>query len=247
MRRMSTMVVVLTALMFMVLTQTAFAQDDKLATTTLRGLSGVCVFVTMIDPSREWGKPPVEQLPITTSEDEKGQTLKERLREDEKGRTLKERLRKDEKDEEDETLKERLRLKTFAGEPPGKQLRTDVELSLKRAGIRVLTWEEAAEVPGAPYLDVYVQIMKLEVPLDVYVYSLERGVTLDAYAYYVDIQLYQDVFLLREPTLVVSASTWSDSALGRIGPKGLADDVQSCVQNMMYKFLNAWRAANPKK
>jgi hypothetical protein len=67
------------------------------------------------------------------------------------------------------------------------QIQTDVELRLRKAGIRVFTQQEVVHIPGQPWL--YVRVGTLKHPgLELYVDSI-------------DVELRQWVYLARHPNL----------------------------------------------
>jgi hypothetical protein len=111
------------------------------------------------------------------------------------------------------------------------QVRTDVEVKLRQAGIRVLSKEEWLSTAGAPYLYVNIQTAKNNLRL---------------YAVSVSIDLRQDVTLVREPSLRRLVATWSTpGVLGTVGSHKLAT-VRDDVRDLVDQFINAYLAANPK-
>lgn len=111
------------------------------------------------------------------------------------------------------------------------QIQTDVELRLRKAGIRVLSEKERAETPGGPVLYVHVIVLK------------QQNISL--YAYSTHVALGQLVLLARDPTISSLAETWNTGSVGTVGAShlrairgGVADDVD--------KFINAYLAENPK-
>jgi hypothetical protein len=111
------------------------------------------------------------------------------------------------------------------------QLQTDVELRLRNAGIRVLTREGSLKTKGSPLL--YMNITTMPVSnLSLYVFSIL-------------VELYQDVRLERDPSIVVmGASTWSKHYLGAVGKNNLGQ-VRSRVDNLVDMFINDYLAVNP--
>src|SRR5437899_9138582 len=71
------------------------------------------------------------------------------------------------------------------------QLRTDVELKLRQAGINVLTEEEVRRTPGLPYL--YVTVSTLQ---------LQASTLFGLYAFAVNVELVQAICLGRSPTVL---------------------------------------------
>jgi hypothetical protein len=105
-------------------------------------------------------------------------------------------------------------------------LRTDVELKLRLAGIRVVPRTEGVKLPGHPYL--YVQV----------------SVTDSAHAASVDVQLNQDVLMVRNDQFVYGATTWNvGTTISNPNVQGIRDSVKDRVD----EFLNDWLSVNPKK
>jgi hypothetical protein len=109
---------------------------------------------------------------------------------------------------------------------------TDVELKLRQAGIRILSVEEQITTPGAPYLYLNVNVLKLQ----------------SGYVYDAGLFLRQSVFLAPAPkTLILAATTWQALGVtGTIGPNNLGR-IREKVKDLVDQFLNAYLAANPKR
>jgi hypothetical protein len=112
------------------------------------------------------------------------------------------------------------------------QIRTDVELRLRQAGLDVLSELQYAAETGFPYL--YVNVQTLKSSLGPYVYRLE-------------VELKQSVTPIRNPSATLLAPTWAARAkLGIVGVdnvRSLRDD----IRDMVDQFINAYLAANPKR
>ena len=78
------------------------------------------------------------------------------------------------------------------------QIQTDVELRLRKAGIRVLTEQERLDAPGSPWLAV--QVATFQHP------------KIPVYAFMIGVELMQRTYLERNLDLGVSAATWSTSS-----------------------------------
>lgn len=105
-------------------------------------------------------------------------------------------------------------------------IRTDVELKLRLAGMRVVTQGEGIVLPGSP--SVYVQVT----------------VTNPALAANIDLELNQDVLLQRNGQLAPFAVTWrTNSVLANPTLQSIRNDIKDCVD----QFLNDWLSVNPKK
>ena len=114
-------------------------------------------------------------------------------------------------------------------------LRTDVELRLRMAGIRVLTGEQWLNAPGRPTLDVLVGLYK------------SRAERLDGYAKSVEVTVTQDVSLTRDPSTFVRAVTWQGLKTVGLSNSGvLQRDIRDNVADSVDEFINAFLAANPR-
>lgn len=112
-------------------------------------------------------------------------------------------------------------------------IKTDVELKLRQAGIRILTREQWLGTPGKPWLYLNVSVLK----------SPWSG----EYVYGIELKLIQEVTLTRVPRTMTDASTWE--ARGSVGIAGQARllDIRNFVRDMVDQFINAYLAVNPKK
>ena len=106
------------------------------------------------------------------------------------------------------------------------QIRTDVELKLRLAGIKVLTLIEHYEGKGAPYLHIYLDSHKTE--KGEFVYSLSFGII-------------QEVRLVRNNT-ITDAITWSISGVGYNNIEG----IRAHIKDRADKFINDYLSVNPK-
>jgi len=109
------------------------------------------------------------------------------------------------------------------------QLRKEVESQLRNAGIRVLTREEKLKTPGNPQLYVNVNLLKSSSPF--------------AYAYSVEINLEQEVALVRKPKMRTVATTWSQGSVGIVGIANLKA-IQETVRGRVDHFIHDYFAAN---
>ena len=109
-------------------------------------------------------------------------------------------------------------------------IQKEVESRLRHADIPVLTREEAYNAPGKPYL---------------YLSLTTHNTGIDLYSYSVRLELNQDVSLIREPSVRISATTWIANVVGIVGARNLpavAEDVDSLTD----KFIHDYVAANQK-
>lgn len=121
----------------------------------------------------------------------------------------------------------------------GIQLKTDIELILRLAGINVVSEENSFELYGSPYLYFNVNIMKDKDGLYIYSTGLE---------------LTQTVSLHRSPktrellpSTAVAASTWDVGGVGIAGRNVVQEAIRSAAKDLVNMFLNDYLTANPKK
>jgi len=111
------------------------------------------------------------------------------------------------------------------------QLQTDVELRLRKVGIRVvLTQDESRKMPGAPILHVSAPMMKSESGL---------------YAYSICAELIQGVALARDTNIFVLGTTWSTQEIGTVGKNKMVQSVRGAVGDLVDEFINAYLSVNP--
>jgi hypothetical protein len=102
-------------------------------------------------------------------------------------------------------------------------LQSDVEARLRQAGIPVVTQNDA------PIFYVSVNAVK--------------GGLFSAYAYDVEVSVIQLVKLMRDPSIISPAPTWS---LSQIGQAKKAREVREAVTPLVDRFVSLFRAMNPR-
>ena len=107
-------------------------------------------------------------------------------------------------------------------------LRTDAELKLKRAGIKVQSEKESMEKVRIPQLHITVKVL---------------GTSSGNYAAHIRLELREAVDLVRHPGMEVFTSTWTT---GRFGVTQSLSDVRKQEQALLDKFITEYIAANPK-
>jgi hypothetical protein len=120
------------------------------------------------------------------------------------------------------------------GEITKEQIQTDVELKLRMAGIKIVPEQESVGIPGKPNLYVTITAKSL---------SLE---SLGIFPISISLQLYQGVYLQRNPNILVGVPTWERITVGAVGKKRvgmLRDEVRDLVDI----FINDFLSVNPKK
>jgi hypothetical protein len=99
-------------------------------------------------------------------------------------------------------------------------IQTDVELKLRLAGMRI-------DPTTREYLDVEVNVVD------------------SGRAASIDVELYQPVTLVREPSILLAgAPTWST---GSLRMNSSAQGIRDSIKDKADAFLNAWLSVNPKK
>ncbi len=113
-------------------------------------------------------------------------------------------------------------------------LQTDVELQLRRSGIKVLSRQQQLATLGSPYLYVQVTV---------------QGADDDKQpllAVNTEVMCSQIVILRRDPTIRSVAITWIDGTLGIIGRANLAQ-VRDSVKDVVARFVNDYLAMNSRQ
>lgn len=115
------------------------------------------------------------------------------------------------------------------------QLQQDVELRLRKAGIRVLSQTEWKEKPLTPVLYVRSHLVK------------GKGSLAGLYFTHLSFALGEYARLVRNPAIIAIAMTWeSQSSTGSVGTQKVRQFRES-VADKTDEFTNAFLAANPKK
>ena len=110
------------------------------------------------------------------------------------------------------------------------QLTTDVELQLRKAGIRVFAKQERLRAPGQPWLYVNVNTLLLSNGLAAYNISvvLNQRASLDI------------------NTSAANVVTWHSEGLGTVGVSYVSDTVRKYVRDHVDRFINAYLSVNPR-
>lgn len=109
-------------------------------------------------------------------------------------------------------------------------IRTDIEVELRKAGIRVVDRDALDENSGRPYLFVTV--------------NTARG-ALSVYAYSIEMRFQQNATLTRNPDVTLSVSTWNRSVVGTERGSRLPL-LREKIKEMTMAYINDYLAANPK-
>ena len=130
-------------------------------------------------------------------------------------------------------LVEGLKENTKSGGLTEEQLKTDIELKLQLAGIKVNSREESlASKDGA---HIYVNINTFG----------DKGSPFIMYN--ASVVFTQRVTVLRSPFTTVFGTTWSKGAVGIRSKSKFPETAQKAVKELMDLFLNDYLTANPKK
>ena len=111
-----------------------------------------------------------------------------------------------------------------------KSIQDDVQMQLRGAGIKTVPEKEAFDVPGNPYLYVNSHVMKLSATKE-YIYSIR-------------VSFRQNVYSVREPTIIVGAATWSSANI--IGITGNLAKIPTSIKTQVATFIEAYRFVNPR-
>jgi hypothetical protein len=122
------------------------------------------------------------------------------------------------------------------------QILTEIELRLRKGGIKILTDKEIMKIRNFPYLNVTVNSVK----------DKKTGL----YSYDIKVELYKQDILNPEDigetneigfAQLIPIKTWSSELTGSAPGSDLKNSVQKRVDDLADKFINAYLAANPKK
>jgi hypothetical protein len=111
-------------------------------------------------------------------------------------------------------------------------LQTLVQLRLRKAGIRVLDWQETVatvEAVGGPILAVNMSTTEMQ-----------PGI----YSYVLELELSEAAQLMRDPSVTVWATTWHELRYGTC-PAGEVPSLKERLPELVDKFINDYLAANP--
>jgi len=114
-----------------------------------------------------------------------------------------------------------------------KQIQMDVELKLRQEGIRIVSKEESLKTPVDAFLYVNVSVIKIR--------------DLPKLAHHITVELKQGVFLMRNPKILILATTWSKAMTGYSGDLRFVSAMREDVSDLVDIFLNDYLAANPKE
>jgi hypothetical protein len=121
--------------------------------------------------------------------------------------------------------------KKTAGVEPSK-IKSTVESKLKAAGIKVLSEEEAAKVPGNPHLSVNLDSITAK----------DNTVSFE-----LTLAVFQACILARDANMKVPAcNTWSRGKVGRAN-SGIPAFIDQQIAGEVDSFLKAYAEVNPKK
>lgn len=108
----------------------------------------------------------------------------------------------------------------------------DVELQLRKRGVKVFSDDEIDQVAGWPALFITVQPLISE--------------TMGIAAVNISAELKEKVMLLRNPTVITPATTWKRSTLHVTGPLNKLNKIRKNVINLVNQFINDYYEVNPK-
>jgi hypothetical protein len=109
-------------------------------------------------------------------------------------------------------------------------LKNDVEVELRKAGIRVVDRSELTDASGRPYVFVIIHLVK--------------G-SLNTFNYHAELRFHQNASLTRNPDVILSVPTWSRSVTGMERANRMIN-VRDKVREMLMVFINEYLASNPR-
>jgi hypothetical protein len=112
-------------------------------------------------------------------------------------------------------------------------LRTDIELRLRRNGVKVPV-DSGDATRGGPYLYLNVNFKCSQMP------------NVPACGDSITLQVRQRTTLVRDPSIESDASTWDASVGGIVGQAQLAKAIRQVVADLVDRFVNDFLAVNPK-
>lgn len=110
------------------------------------------------------------------------------------------------------------------------ELQTDIELTLRRNRIKVLTSEQAMKDDNSAMLYLNLNVV--------------RGSSSGLYAYSYNLELSQMVRLDRDPTFLTTAATWDKGGTGIVGPSVAARVMREAIESLVNEFCNDFLKAN---
>ena len=110
------------------------------------------------------------------------------------------------------------------------QVRSDIELKLRAAGIKIIPQSTWIDTVGAG--ELYVEASALK----------HAG---GQYSYCIQVRVIQRVSLLTKPTHETLAATWSTSVMGVVGSSGVATKIRGEVGAETDRFVTSYLSANP--
>ena len=114
-------------------------------------------------------------------------------------------------------------------------IKTDTELMLRTAGIKVLTKEQWVKTKGGPVCYVEINIFDGSI--------ITNALDNNLYAFQISVEFNQDVFLVRNPAMRVLSPTWSSSYLG---VTNTLPRIRDKVKEIVQRFIDAFQEVNHK-
>jgi len=108
-----------------------------------------------------------------------------------------------------------------------------IDSTLILSGVRVFTQEECWASPGSPYLSLHVDVLPVSD-----VNNARLG-----YTYDIQLQLKENVKLIRSPEKTVEVITWEEPRLGFVGRDGLGH-LKDVVMELLGTFVSLYSTSN---
>lgn len=118
------------------------------------------------------------------------------------------------------------------------QIQTDIEIRLRKAGIKVLSLEELKQLPRRPTLVIQILASKND--------ALSKALEENIYSFSIQVDCKQTATLFDSTNnKVYLVTTWSYSGVG-MAPKRHLRTIREGVGDYVDRFINDFLAANPK-
>ena len=122
-----------------------------------------------------------------------------------------------------------------------KKIRTDIELKLRLAGIKVLPTVQMTLINGEQEDR---SILYFSPHLDVYIFGGKTACLGGSYLFFVQISFKQMALIKRDPNISLLLTSWE--VRPAIGVRRSIDKIRQTVKDQVEEFLNAYLSVNPK-
>lgn len=109
-------------------------------------------------------------------------------------------------------------------------IQTDAELSLRKAGVRVI---ESPNAPHLSYLYINANVYKGKGPIE------------DLYTFNCSVS-FEQLVTVKSNDVAAIVPTWSVDGVGYAGRLNMSKSIRDTLRDLVEKFLNAYLSVNPK-